>query len=1322
VPPTKPESGLFQPSEGFRGGDAISATENESGRLNPDQVSLNPSSFVTTAAGVRLVSPQQSDQAKALADPSPHLAQLHDILQANLDPTEFRAPASGAWNATTLLKLAKQAQRSGPRGSELQKLLVNLSGNEFLAPKSGIWNVRESVTTVTPSTARRPSVTIRTTDLQQLLEKTPSVESSTPASVWNIRGDQAAPEFRPGSVDLASIKSTELQDLLQAHGLGGGGPGTAWSIGQAARGTPAPLRSAGLEASLRASPESSALQELLQQSEPVTVRTLQLQKLLSAHGLSTEGPVERWNIREAAAKFRAALEKEREAVVAAHSQKEAAESVTFRTSQLQDLLNIHGLKQPKPEQTWNIKEAAAKFRIILANEKAAVIASHNHQSSSLPQTATLKPAEAEGLKALLERERAQVVAAHNSNSQSESATVRTSILQQLLHSHGLQDSRPKEAWNIRQSAEEFRKQQAAKQQKKQQPVQPVTVRTSHLQQLLHNHGLKTNRPTDAWNIRESAERIKQLKKQLQGQRATGQVRIKTSELQALLDSAGLPDQKPADPWDIRHGSDRFRFRPNSQAGDEQVTVNAADLMQLLERQPKTSEEEILQHVFHLDPPVEDVTLRSTELQSFLSNLNQEEFSAPVSGAWDKGTDGNQVTRPGISISSSGGGDEIDLSNVVSTTIASVTKGDSGLTTFRPPVDVQKLRDSLELVTMLKKKQEAEMSLSNVVTEKEVNLLNKLKVKENHLQSLIHELNPSEFETPEAGAWNIREEGEKFRNRQKVKVNEVSKLLAEIDTFAPHEFRVPETGVWKPWALAGQKAPPGLTVLRGPPGPPGPRGPQGRPGPQGPRGHTGPPGPSFMDIFEEGPPELAPQLPGSDSFLFDNAPPHPFPLPQEAFDDYNDYDEYEYYDSMSLNADNNISPVPSETLDLSAVGPDSTKPKLKFSTANSGISIPQSRATTRKPNISLTALNGLLSTKLRKNKRKKLRRRPALKNVTRKKNGRPISLVTDTGLESSGGKETQIINYSDFPQIVIIPRQDGTKPVSDNGLNIKFHDGTLEIGGGSAEAREAEGQRSGNGRRENDMGQMGDRPRQALLVRAQQRQRLLIGQLVRSMKAAERMKNIEMAMRQQATALDQLRAEKEAEQPVDGFTGERLEALEMASARQAVILRGLNEAVHDVSMDSNDNGAKLQMLELVAAKQKRLLNEILTTPLFSVIDPEVNEERMKEIVDEIARKRSKEAASLEERRRNALEQIEVMSEMMKKTRDTQSERLHLAKVLESVNDRPLPGLNEPDDDMMFSPSSRDAVVARSSRSMVWWQRLNSTFRRRRRLHRQLRSRL
>ena len=96
--------------------------------------------------------------------------------------------------------------------------------------------------------------------------------------------------------------------------------------------------------------------------------------------------------------------------------------------------------------------------------------------------------------------------------------------------------------------------------------------------------------------------------------------------------------------------------------------------------------------------------------------------------------------------------------------------------------------------------------------------------------------------------------------------------------------------------------------------------------------------------------------------------------------------------------------------------------------------------------------------------------------------------------------------------------------------------------------------------------------------------------------------------------------------------------------------------------------------------------------------------------EFSREASQE--SLEERRKNALLKIEEVADMMQRTRNSQSQRLRLARVLDSVNDEVLPGLSQGDvDDQLISPSTR---------TMAWWQRLNNSFKRRQELHRQIRS--
>jgi len=303
------------------------------------------------------------------------------------------------------------------------------------------------------------------------------------------------------------------------------------------------------------------------------------------------------------------------------------------------------------------------------------------------------------------------------------------------------------------------------------------------------------------------------------------------------------------------------------------------------------------------------------------------------------------------------------------------------------------------------------------------------VKENQLQKLLANLDVREFEEPKEGVWNIREAAEKFRKAQEQRqktstesaieeVDDLSDILAELDNFNANDFSVPESGAWKPPIDTSHRenldnvnqstlkpkvvATPRSTTVRpklalqeqhhphvivGPPGPPGPRGPQGPrglPGKQGPRGPAGPPGASFMDIFNNKPKDITSVLPDplvpptSDSFLFKNAPPFgpssSIPLRDafSSFYDEHDYryeDEYEsdddYFDETFPVTDNNITPIFTETLDLSEVRQNSNKPKLKFSPENAPDKDSTSlAATTRRPDINLTALN--LKTKERKN--------------------------------------------------------------------------------------------------------------------------------------------------------------------------------------------------------------------------------------------------------------------------------------------------------------------------------------------------------------------
>jgi hypothetical protein len=211
-----------------------------------------------------------------------------------------------------------------------------------------------------------------------------------------------------------------------------------------------------------------------------------------------------------------------------------------------------------------------------------------------------------------------------------------------------------------------------------------------------------------------------------------------------------------------------------------------------------------------------------------------------------------------------------------------------------------------------------------------------------------------------------------------------------------------------------------------------------------------------------------------------------------------------------------------------------------------------------------------------------------------------------------------------------------------------------------------------------------------------------------MKAAERLKKIEAAMEKHSIMLQQMHNEREQKRPDDAITESRLQELEEASITQAEILDGINDAIHDVNIGNANNSARLRVLEMIAAKQKSMLNDLLTTPLSPVIDPEINEERLRKLEKKRNQDRSRQAAQLEERRKNALLKIEEVADMMQRTRNSQSQRLRLARVLDSVNDEVVPGLSQGDvDDQLISPSTR---------TMAWWQRLNNSFKRRQELHR------
>eukprot|EP00090_Calanus_glacialis_P002870 TRINITY_DN12111_c0_g1_i5.p1 TRINITY_DN12111_c0_g1~~TRINITY_DN12111_c0_g1_i5.p1 ORF type:complete len:786 (-),score=129.26 TRINITY_DN12111_c0_g1_i5:897-3026(-) len=338
----------------------------------------------------------------------------------------------------------------------------------------------------------------------------------------------------------------------------------------------------------------------------------------------------------------------------------------------------------------------------------------------------------------------------------------------------------------------------------------------------------------------------------------------------------------------------------------------------------------------------------------------------------------------------------------------------------------------------------------------------------------------------------------------------------------------------------------------------------------------------------------------------------------------------------------------------------------------------------------------------------------------------LLLPEGTENEDRFSTRTHIINNSKFPQIIIIPQKQGRDQQDQFHVNFNHDGGISNIVSGSSDnndeveiitppgpavviTQEPVRKNAALTERENDFNLAKDNPQKAL-QEAEKKQRILIARLIKSMKAAERLKKIETAMEKQSIMLQQMHNEREQERPDDAITESRLYELEEASIQQAEILRGINDAIHDVNIGNANNSARLRVLEMIASKQKSMLNDLLTTPLSPVIDPEINEERLRKLEKKRSQDRSRKAAQLEERRKNALLQIEAVAGMMERTRNSQNQRLRLARVLDSVNDEVLPGLSDDQGDQIISPSTR---------TMAWWQRLNNSFKRRQELHRQIR---
>ena len=1247
--------------------------------------------------------------------------------QENINVQEFQTPISGKWNATTLLKLANIAKKNDPKTADLHKLLDNLSNQEFSAPSLGPWNIKESVTSIaiTPSTANIQTLTVKSTDLSHIIENVSKDESGTPLPIIAPNPSRVPKIENSFNKNPATIRTSELQELLSVHGLTDNVPHSVWNIRGPPPSSSGTIRPPSGDNAVTIT--NSELSAIIKQSTPrPSIQVSALQQLLENHGLNENAPQSPWSIRASAEKLRKTSRKKNN----------KQEEVKIKLSELQSLLESHGLNGNRPENTWNIRQSAQNQKNLLVSDlgrapEQITIRTTSLQNllndHSLLETGPAKPwdikqdAEKQKQQSLLQKTlELQKLLDHRNSGNKVSLLKKTSDLQRLLEQHGLKTNVPQNPWDIRT---------AAKKQK--QGSKPV-VEVSDLQHLLEQYGLTdSSTPAAVWNIREEAltvtestvshsanrqpdiNELQQLLQQFglndvttpssvwnirqdaqqQQQKKQQNNKLSATELQNLFQQFGLQDHTtPSSIWDIREGSIKFGNKNQNKAGDVDV-IN-------------TNNPNVPEAIGKLSRP-ETVTIRTTDLQSLFSGFNPNDFSVPQGGAWDKTKHLNDKNNKLPEMSS--GGDEINIQSVISTTPVSIINK----VVIRPNVDIKKVQNMKKQIETLRQKQEENMANKDQLEVHDFKLLNKLIIKENELQQLLNELDESEFDVPAQGIWNIRAEAEKFRAAQAQRTTTPSP--ASQPTFSTTFLPVGpprQTTVRPSFNLPTQRS----QLIVGPPGPPGPRGPtgpRGETGPQGPRGPPGEPGPAFMDIFHNNPKTDHESIAQKDSVLFKNTPPFPsvsVPL-DEAFRSQEtvDYDYEDEYANINLFRNNNIKPSHIDQLDLTQAEPHSNKPKLHF-TADSSSKNKDSplQVTTFKPDIQISNLN---KNNLRKRKKQNRNRNNYLNSADPVLDSDSLSVPLGTGKDpdTKQSTRTSIINNSQFPQIIIIPQSGQSTP--DQVLVNFDSDGKISnvVSGSNEASKEASavGLITTDAVPDNDPNDQ----RQQLLEAAKKKNKILLEKLMQSMKSLEKMKKIENAMKKQSIILKQIQNKDTADQSNDDIMEGRIQELEEASLQQAEIIQDINDAIHDVNIGNANSNARLKVLEMIAAKQRKMLDEFLRTPLTPVIDPEVNEERLKDIENKQITDKVKKFTSLEERRKIALQKIEAVSDIMERNKKVQKQRSRLARVLDSVNDIGLPGL-QPDD-----PEEDDMIISPSTRSIAWWQRLNGNYRRKSRNLRQ-----
>ena len=220
-------------------------------------------------------------------------------------------------------------------------------------------------------------VSIKTTELQQLLEASGNLKINVPTTAWKIRDDRV------------EMKASDLQDIFkQSFENIGNVPESPWNI----RDSAANYRNALKEQELRNLFSSGDFNRPQAPATPWKIRPTtaslkeakmeELKELLSRARFNDKVPDNKWNIRQSSLRFKnsdddnAADELTAPVPQTPLTKAVAGSGLLTREQQtyLQQILEDHGLMPKKPdlENKWNIRESGEKFRKVKFKIHAAL--------------------------------------------------------------------------------------------------------------------------------------------------------------------------------------------------------------------------------------------------------------------------------------------------------------------------------------------------------------------------------------------------------------------------------------------------------------------------------------------------------------------------------------------------------------------------------------------------------------------------------------------------------------------------------------------------------------------------------------------------------------------------------------------------------------------------------------------------------------------------------------------------------------------------------------------------------------------------------------